>query len=176
MGRRSVSRIAMLATSLMVGIAFTMSNVDAHGRNVFVAGLDGYEEVPSISTGGHGHFWMRISPDEQTIEYKLAYGGLSTPVARAFIRFGQRHTNGGVMVVLCRGPESGDAAAPPAPACPSEGVVEGTISAAQIVGPANQGIGPGQLREFIRALRAGSGYVNVHTVRVPTGEIRGQIR
>jgi len=176
MGRRSVSR-TLIAGAMLVGtIAYGTSMVDAHGRNVFVAGLDGYEEVPSISTGGHGHFWLRVSPDEQTIEYKLSYGGLSTPVVSAHIHFGRQHTNGGVIVALCRGSEPTDSAAPTAPECPREGTVEGTIGAHQVVGPAGQGIAPGQLRELIGALRAHAGYVNVHTLRVPTGEIRGQIR
>ena len=175
MGMRSVSRM-LIAGAMLVGmIAFATSMVAAHGKGVFIAGMDGYEEVPSVSTAGHGHLWIRISPDEQMIEYELSYGGLSSPVGGAHIHFGRRHTNGGVMVPLCRGVEQSDPASP-VPVCVDEGVVEGTITARQVVGPAAQGIAPGQLREFIRALRAGAGYVNVHTARFPTGEIRGQIR
>jgi len=175
MSRRSVSRMLVASAMLAGSIVYTASMVDAHGKGVFVAGLDGYEEVPSVSTAGHGHLWIRVSPDEQAIEYKLTYGGLSSPVAAAHIHFGRRHTNGGVMVPLCRGGD-GTGPASPVPTCVDEGVVEGTITARHVVGPAAQGIAPGQLREFIRALRAGAGYVNVHTARVPTGEIRGQIR
>ena len=60
--------------------------------------------------------------------------------------------------------------------CVDEGMVTGTITAQQVVGPAQQGIAPGQIREFVRALRARAGYVNVHTERFESGEIRGQIR
>jgi len=44
-----------------------------------------------------------------------------------------------------------------------------------VVGPAGQGIAPGELDEFIRAIRAGVTYVNVHSTKFPSGEIRGQI-
>lgn len=161
---------------MLVGtIAFTTSSVAAHGKRVFIAGMDGFEEVPSISTAGHGHLWIRVSPDEETIEYKLTYAGLSSAVTRANIHFAQLHTNGRVMVTLCQ-----SAAAPDpttiAPMCVDEGVVAGTITAEQVVGPAEQGIGAGQIREFVRALRARTACVNVHTERVASGEIRGQIR
>ncbi len=176
MGTKSISRM-LIAVAMLVGtIAFTTSSVEArHGKRVFTAGMNGFEEVPSISTAGHGRLWIRVSRDEQVIEYKLSYAGLSSAVTEAHIHFAQPHTNGGMMVTLCQSAAALDPTSL-APMCVDEGMVQGTITAPQVVGPAEQGIGPGQLREFIRALRARAGYVNVHTERVPSGEIRGQIR
>ena len=52
----------------------------------------------------------------------------------------------------------------------------GTVVAADVVGPAGQGIAPGQIDELMRAMRAGVTYADLHTTQYPGGEIRGQIR
>ena len=88
-------------------------------------------------------------------------------MAAAHIHFGQRGVNGGVSAFLCGG--SGTP-------CPASGTVEGTITAANVVGPAAQGIAPGEFAELLRAMGLGVTYVNVHTTPTyPGGEIRGQI-
>ena len=56
--------------------------------------------------------------------------------------------------------------------------VSGTIIPADIVGPAAQGINPGEptaFEELVRAIRAGFAYANVHSTRWTGGEIRGQL-
>ena len=53
--------------------------------------------------------------------------------------------------------------------------MSGTITPAQVIGPADQGIAPGEFAELVRALRAGAAYANVHTTTNAGGEIRGQI-
>lgn len=49
-----------------------------------------------------------------------------------------------------------------------------------MIGPADQGVQAAAFDEFVRALRAGAVYVNVHssgaTPSYPEGEIRGQVR
>jgi hypothetical protein len=54
--------------------------------------------------------------------------------------------------------------------------VTGTVEAADVIGPGGQGISAGEFAEFLRALRSGNTYANVHTVTFPGGEIRGQIQ
>ena len=51
----------------------------------------------------------------------------------------------------------------------------GTLTAANVVGPAGQGIAAGEFGELIRAIRAGKTYANVHSTKFPGGEIRRQI-
>jgi hypothetical protein len=62
------------------------------------------------------------------------------------------------------------------PACPSPGgSVQGTVSAANVVGPAGQGVAAGEWERALHALRSGVSYVNVHSNKYPGGEIRGQV-
>ena len=135
------------------------------GPAPFVARLTGFQETPSISTRGRGHFEAWIEHDR--IDFKLSYDNLEASVAVAHIHLGQRHTAGGVGAFFCGGGNK--------PACPPSGTVTGTIAAADVLGPANQGIAPGELHELVRAMRAGATYANVHSNQFPGGEIRGQI-
>jgi hypothetical protein len=87
----------------------------------------------------------------------------------AHIHVGQRGVAGGVSIFFCGGGGR--------PACPpGGGTVTGTATAADVVGPVAQGVGPGQLDRVIHAIRAGATYVNVHTSGHPAGEIRGQVK
>ena len=52
----------------------------------------------------------------------------------------------------------------------------GTIRPEDVKLIAAQGIELGAFAEAVLAIRSGNTYVNVHTVKFPNGEIRGQIR
>ena len=67
---------------------------------------------------------------------------------------------------------AGDAGLPRA----KSGTVEETIDMSDVVGPATQGVAPGELADLMRATRGGLTYANVHGTMSPGGEIRGQIR
>jgi CHRD domain len=161
-----------LAAGLLVAVAATAAvahNDNGKGK----AKLDSYQEAPlTLSTTGTGSFRIRVRSDG--LHYTLRYSSLSAPVTQAHIHFGRTALAGGIIAWLC-----GTAALPgPAgtPVCPQgEGTVEGTIDAADIIGPANQGIAAGELTETIRALRKGAVYANVHTTAFTGGEIRGQV-
>jgi hypothetical protein len=62
-------------------------------------------------------------------------------------------------------------------ACPAAGgTIRGTIQAADVgAGAAAQGLAAGEFEEFVRALRSGAMYVNVHTTGRPGGEVRAQL-
>ena len=170
-------KLALLLFTI-AGVGLVLAGVslarggDDNGRTS--ARLDGYQETPaSISTQAHGSFEAAIGSN--AIEYKLEYRGLEGGnVLASHIHLGQRHTTGGVIVFLCGGGGK--------PACPNspDGNVEGTITEANIVGPAGQGIAgggaAGTFAELVRAIRAGAAYANVHTATFPSGEIRGQLR
>lgn len=160
---------AVIGGSLLVALAsgsLALAKNDKGGKAR--ATLSGYEETPSVSTVAKGRFRAEI--DGESIDYRLTYTGIEGgTVLAAHIHFGQRHTAGGVSAFLCGGGDK--------PACPTPGgTVEGTIDAADVIGPAGQGILAGQLNELVRAIRAGATYVNVHSTTFPGGEIRGQVK
>jgi hypothetical protein len=134
------------------------------------ADMNGYQENVSVFTTGRGQLTAKIDDDAMTIEYELSYSGLEGGAASAsHIHFGARDNNGGVSAFLCGGGDK-----PPCP--PTEGTVTGVIDAADVIGPAGQGIEAGRFDKLVEAIRAGHTYANVHTPRWPGGEIRGQIR
>jgi hypothetical protein len=160
-----------LAAAGMVGAAVVVAIISplsaSQERRTFLTRLEGFDEVPAVSTTGRGTFRARLSGS--TIEFELSYAGLSGPATAAHIHFGQKDVNGGVSAFLCGGGGK--------PACPggTSATVTGTIVAADIVGPADQGIAAGEIAELIRALSLGTAYANVHTGAFRNGEVRGQI-
>jgi hypothetical protein len=161
-----------LALSTAILIAFAAPGMA--GAEQIQATLIGYEEVPALSTPAGGQLRAMISNNDQFIDYELTYSGLTGEVRQAHIHFGQHSVNGGIAIWLC-GTEVNPGPAG-TPTCPQEGTVTGTAGMAQVVGPAGQGIDAQDLEAAIAAIRAGTGYANVHSSRFPGGEIRGQIR
>ncbi len=135
--------------------------------------LNGYQETPStISTVAAGDFRAKISADESSVEYELSYDGLEGTVLQAHIHFGAAGLSGGISVFLCTNLGN----SPGTQACPQSGAITGVFGAANVIGPAGQGITAGELAELIAAIRAGVAYVNVHSTKWPSGEIRGQFK
>lgn len=133
----------------------------------FSARLTGFEETPSIISTGRGTLKLSIAADG-TLGYVLTFSDLEADVVASHIHVGQRGVAGGVSAFLCGGGSK--------PACPAGGgTVTGTIVAADVVGPAAQGVQPGQLDRLVIAVRAGVAYANVHTTLHAGGEIRGQL-
>lgn len=154
--------VAVAAAALIVTVALAHNG---NGGKGFKAHLDGYQEVPAISTTGHGKFKIKVNGD--SAQFKLRYSDLSSPVKFAHVHFGREGVNGGVIAFLCGGGSK--------PACPASGEVTGTIVPSDIVGPADQGIAAGEFAEFVQALKNDAVYANVHTDNFGNGEIRGQV-
>jgi hypothetical protein len=145
-----------------------------HGGSSFHAKLTGYQEVPAVSTTGSARFTARLSSSGTEIRWTLRYRNLEAPVQQAHVHFGQPDVNGGVSAFLCSNLPEAPADVQDCPNAPAR--ITGVIAAADVVGPAEQGIEPGELGELLRAMRAGVTYANVHTDQFPNGEIRGQIK
>jgi DNA-binding transcriptional LysR family regulator len=158
---------ALRHTALLLCIAFAAA---ADDDTRFRAALVGTQEVPAIFAAGSAIFEARVLDNDTRIEFQLTYEHLTAPPLVAHVHFGQRGVAGNVSFFLCGGGGK--------PSCPAStsGTVTGTVVAANVVGPAVQGIAPGDLAAILQMIRAGLGYANMHTPLHPGGEIRGQIR
>jgi CHRD domain len=172
MRTRLIYLILVVSTVALTVSAFDTASADSQGgRKRFTTILEGPQENPSISTVGTGRASLHIDEDEEVIHFELSYSNLEGgAVLFAHIHLSQQGVNGGIMAFFCGGGGK--------PACPQpEGTVTGTIRAADITGPAGQGVDPGEptaFEELVRAIRQGVTYANVHTTRWSGGEIRGQ--
>lgn len=159
--------ILALATVALVGVG---AGADDDGDEKIKLRLQGFNEVPAVSTRGRGEF--RATINEDSIDYVLSYSRLNSGAFMAHIHLGQKSVNGGISAWLCGGFGK--------PACPAgtgdePESVSGTVVAADVIGPAGQGIAPGEFAELLRAIRKGVTYVNVHSATQPGGEIRAQM-
>jgi CHRD domain len=183
---RRTGVVAILAIVGAFALVLTSVGVAGHGKGKsrsVEAKLTGYEETPAtLSTPARGKIKLKIR-NSTSIEYRLSYSTL-TPT-QGHIHFGARALSGGISAWLCDS-ATNPAPAPPAPAvddvplCPAAAAgtkvtVTGTITAPDIIGPAAQGIAPGELTEVIAAIKAGAAYANLHSAAFPLGEIRGQL-
>ena len=164
----------VIALGLSAALAAPALAGGGGGGNVFRARLNGFQEVPdTISTGASGQFRMAVSRNRAT--YRLAYEDLEANVLFAHIHLGRPFTAGGIIVFLCDNTGAANAPAD-TPTCPQNGEgVTGTLTAEDVIGPEDQGLEPEAFGEFLRALRRGAAYVNVHSETFQAGEIRGQI-
>ena len=172
------ARILLGAFVAIAAVGLLVAPSVATPGGTFKAALTGFQEVPAVSTEASGTFRAKVDPAGPTIEYELSYSDIQNAFA-AHIHLGQTGVNGGVSAFLCGGGDK--------PACPATGgTVTGTIDAADVIGPASQGIAAGEIEELIDAMIAGVTYANVHTNDgvappntgpgdFPGGEIRGQI-
>ncbi len=141
--------------------------------------LEGFQEVPAVSTTGEGSFSLH---NDRHFEFNLEYD-LEGEITQAHIHFGQQGVNGGVMIWLCADPFFIDHQPfinePPldTPECQgSRGSITQQLTRSDIIGPEVQGIEPGQGAKALEAMLAGVAYVNVHSTYFPGGEIRGQFK
>jgi hypothetical protein len=163
------ARIALVVAALVAVIAAGGLSATAASGSRFSATLTGYEEIPTLSVSGIGTFSAQVAKDGRSISYSLSYSGLSGDALFAHIHLGEPAIAGGVVAFLCGGGSK--------PACPAgtSGTLTGTIVAADVVGPAGQGIDAGEFTELVAAMQFGATYANLHTTLFPAGEIRGQI-
>ena len=154
---------------LVLFLALAARADEGEGGTRLRANLVGTEETPAIFTAGSGLLTAYVLDHDTRIDFTLTWENLTAAPLAAHVHFGQRNVAGGVSFFFCGGGGK--------PLCPAttSGTISGTVVAADVVGPAAQGIKPGDLAAILQMIRAGLGYANMHTPLHQGGEIRGQI-
>jgi hypothetical protein len=169
----TVRRAALGAVALACG-----ATVSTAAAQEVTARLHGYQETPqTINTAASGEFRATIRDDGTAIDYQVTYQNLSSPPTQSHIHFGEPGLSGGVVLFLCTNltPPPG---VPTPQACPAPpATITGTLTAANVIPLATQGIDAGAagFAEIVKAIRAGAAYANLHTTLHPGGEIRGRL-
>ena len=131
----------------------------------FVSPLAGREEVPAVDSKARGNAVLTLSEDGATLHYKLIVANIEN-ATQSHIHIAPAGVNGPVVVFLFGFVAGGVS---------TNGILaEGDITAANLIARPAIGFGA-TMPELVAALRTGNAYVNVHTVAVPAGEIRGQV-
>ena len=149
MVNRSVLLRATVAGVLVcLGLAGCGALRTSQNTDVYQAVLSGAQEVPPVATSGSGQAEVQFNRNTSVLYWKVTHAGLSGPVTGAHIHGpAGPGQNAGVVIPFA-----------------------GNLNAATLSGEAR--ITPEQGNQ----LESGQWYVNLHTVRHPGGEIRGQLR
>lgn len=153
-GRLLVAAVLVAATLLPAAVsAQTLTSQ-------WAAALSGANEVPANTSATRGTFTATIDEAANTITWSLSVPSITNATA-AHVHTGQAGINGPVILNLFAAPAGS----------PAQTVnVSGTSKGSDLVGPLQ-----GNFQEFIRAVKGGTIYVNVHTTALPGGEIRSQV-
>ena len=139
---------------------------NAAGDHFMAAPLKGDTEVPANDSKGSGVAQFQLSEDGTSLHYKLVVTHTEN-VTQSHIHIAPEGVNGPVVVFLYGFNAAGTS---------DDGLLaEGTITQANLI--ARPAIGfTATMPELVAAMRSGNAYVNVHTIQLPPGEIRDQIR
>lgn len=146
-----------------IDIPVVMSRGESHG---FVAAQSGREEVPANTTKSRGHARFWLSEDGTELTYRLTVANIEG-VTQAHIHLADAGVNGPVVVFLYGFNPAG---------ITTNGILaEGTITQANLIARPAIGFG-GTMAELVARMRGGGAYVNTHTLAIPGGQVRGQLK
>lgn len=157
-------RRIILAASLLLAAGLTQSScsdsiTEPVLQNDFTATLSGANERPNANTST-ATGTATVTLTQSSLTFSISVTGLTSPTA-AHIHVGKASVSGGIILGLT-------------PATPPTGSFtgvfnSGTVSASDLAGAAVS------LASLAALIRNGDAYINVHTVALPGGEIRGQL-
>lgn len=129
----------------------------------FSSSLKGSNEVPARETNAAGQVIVKINKDEQSLYFKIIASNIDDVFAAHF-HLAPAGENGGVVVTLYTNF--------PQPSGPQNGILaEGVVTSDDF----QNAFEDEDFSALIDAIRSGNIYVNVHTSRYPSGELRAQL-
>lgn len=159
MSTRNPRWLTLFAACLIV-VACDDSDIE---EDEYIAHLNGANEVPANNSDATGTFFLEDDGDD--IEFRLSVQNLNSPTM-AHIHAGAPGENGGILVTLFV------TATPPAT---FSGVIASGEFSASDIETLPGAVGPISMDSLRELLRTDGAYVNVHTVALPGGELRGTI-
>ncbi len=138
-----------------------VSVIKPNDNKNYGASLSGANEVPAVMSNGKGIAKFNFSKANDAASFHVNVNGIED-VLFSHIHFGKAGANGGVVYTLREDKVTGP--------------VSGLYARGEIMpmGLSGQLLG-GDLFILREAFRTGNAYVNVHTDKFPSGELRGQV-
>jgi CHRD domain len=169
----------LLLGLFVLGLALVTAAVAGINRNWSVHAT-GAQEVPPHETQGQAQAIFHLSPDGNSLDYKLIAANIEN-VFMAHIHMAGPGANG--MIVVWLYPSTAVGVQAPLAGGRIQGVIaQGTITAQNLTGP----LAGHPLSDLVQAMRTGNAYVNLHTSDgvdppntgagdFPGGEIRADV-
>ena len=155
-----------LALPIRISVVAESRGPNAPAQDHFHANASGREEVPPNDSRGRATAQFWLSDDGTALRYRLIVANIEG-VTQSHIHIAPTGVNGPVVVFLF--------GLVPAGVTENGLLAEGTITQANLIARPAIGFGA-TMPELLAAMRSGNAYVNVHTLALPPGEIRGQVR
>jgi hypothetical protein len=135
----------ILRFGLPLAVILSVLAPSTSGQVLFVAKIDGSQEVPAVPTPAKGTAWAVLSGDMTSLTYRVTYARLKGSFTQAHFHVG------------------------------APGVAGGVAQAITFVGNTASGTWTSLPDSIVRHLLKGNVYVNIHSDSVASGEIRGQL-
>ncbi len=158
-----------LAVAFLIGLVAVGLAVGAINQN-WSTHANGSGEVPANDSQGQAQAIFQLSEDGTSMDFKLNVTNI-VGVTQSHIHCGAPGVNGPVVVFLYGFNAAG--------VDPHGTLNEGTITNANVIPRPDSPVCPGgvaNLADVIEKMNNGGAYVNVHTLALPPGEIRGDIK
>ena len=163
-----MKRVTAVGAAFIVGLGVVGLGVAALNGN-WSTHANGSMEVPIRDTQGQAQAIFHLSDDGTALEYKLNASNIEN-VTQSHIHCGTPGVNGPVVIFLYGfGPT----------VSPNGVLSEGVATDANVIPRPSSDACPGgvaNLKDVIDKMNSGGAYVNLHTVQLPGGEIRGDIK